>query len=258
MKPNSHLADLQVVRYRDRPDLWDDAGDLFAGVWPEYNMHGDVIASHWGRLFEEFPQWQFALLGHDGQAVARGQSIPVAWDGTDAGLGPGIDAMMNAGFELRSAGGEPTVLSALSAVIAPRHQSQGLAPAVLSAMSALAAEAGLTDLIAPVRPNLKERYPAIAIERYARWVRPDGLPFDPWMRVHARLGARMGPAVPRSMSITGTVADWESWVQMQFPETADYVFPAGLTTVHIDREQDVGHYWEPNVWMIHPLLDGRP
>jgi hypothetical protein len=35
------------------------------------------------------------------------------------------------------------------------------------------------------------------------------------------------------------------------------LFPAGLATVHIDREQDAGEYWEPNVWMIHPLATGR-
>jgi hypothetical protein len=25
--------------------------------------------------------------------------------------------------------------------------------------------------------------------------------------------------------------------------------------VHIDREQDRGTYWEPNVWLVHPDLD---
>jgi hypothetical protein len=252
-----HQVDLRTVRYSERPELWDTAGDLFAGVWPEYNGHGEVVASHWGRLFGEFPQYQFALLGQDEQVLARGHSIPVAWDGTDAGLGPGIDATITGGFALRSAGGKPTALSALAAEVPLRHRKLGLAPAVLSAMSALASQAGLTGLIAPVRPNLKERYPTIAIERYAHWTRPDGQPFDPWMRVHARLGARIGPAIPRSMQITGTVAEWESWVQMPFPETGDYVFPAGLATVHIDRERDAGEYWEPNVWMIHPVATGR-
>lgn len=244
--------DLRTVRYSERPDLW-DGGDLFVGVWPEYNLHSDVVGAHWGRLFEDFRQWQFALLDRDEQVLARGHSIPVAWDRTDAGLGPGIDATITAGFELRAAGGTPTALSALSAEVPLRHRNSGLAAAVLRAMAALASGSGFTDLIAPVRPNFKDRYPTIAIERYARWVRRDGWPFDPWMRVHARLGARTGPAIPYSMRITGTVADWESWLQMPFPETGDYVFPGGLTTVHIDREHDAGRYWEPNVWMIHPL-----
>ena len=38
---------------------------------------------------------------------------------------------------------------------------------------------------------------------------------------------------------------------MAFPESGDYVFPRGLATVAIDREADVGRYWEPNVWMVH-------
>jgi hypothetical protein len=28
--------------------------------------------------------------------------------------------------------------------------------------------------------------------------------------------------------------------------------PAGLTTVHMDRDRDLGDYWEPNIWIIHP------
>jgi hypothetical protein len=118
-------------------------------------------------------------------------------------------------------------------------------------MAGLASGAGLAHLIAPVRPNLKERYPTIPIERYARWTREDGTPFDPWIRVHTRLGGRLGPVLPRSLRITGSIADWESWTGMRFPETGDYVFPAGLATVHIDRDQDTGRYWEPNVWLIH-------
>ena len=33
---------------------------------------------------------------------------------------------------------------------------------------------------------------------------------------------------------------------------------AGLTTVHIDRERDLGEYWEPNVWLIHSLSAPPP
>jgi hypothetical protein len=120
-------------------------------------------------------------------------------------------------------------------------------------MAGLARERGLGWLIAPVRPNAKERYPTIPIERYACWVREDGTPFDPWVRVHTRMGARTGPALPRSLHITGSVADWESWTGMRFPETGDYVFPAGLATVHIDRAAGTGDYWEPNLWLIHQV-----
>jgi hypothetical protein len=40
---------------------------------------------------------------------------------------------------------------------------------------------------------------------------------------------------------------------MRFPETGDYVFPQGLAPVRIERERDLGVYWEPSIWVIHPI-----
>jgi GNAT superfamily N-acetyltransferase len=245
-------VDLQVVRRSERPELWDDIRDLSDEVWPEYNLHGEFINYYWAQLYDVFPEWQFVLYEPAEQLVlAEGQTIPVAWDGTDADLGPGIDATLAAAFELQAAGGQPTAVSALAAKIPPRHQGRRLSGVLLKAMADLARDAGLDHLIAPVRPSRKDRYPTIPIERYAHWTRPDGEPFDPWVRVHTRMGARIGPVVPHSLHITGSAGEWESWTGMQFPETGDYVFPAGLATVHIDREADTGEYWEPNIWIIH-------
>jgi hypothetical protein len=120
-------------------------------------------------------------------------------------------------------------------------------------MVAIARRHGLEALIAPVRPSLKERYPLVPVERYAGWRREDGLPFDPWIRVHERAGGTILKPEPRSLRITGTVAEWEEWTEMQFPESGEYVFPGGLSTVEIDREADAGRYWEPNVWMRHAV-----
>ena len=55
------------------------------------------------------------------------------------------------------------------------------------------------------------------------------------------------------MTIAGTVADWERWAGMSFPDSGDYVVPGALTLVSIDREADLGVYVEPNVWMLHRL-----
>jgi GNAT superfamily N-acetyltransferase len=250
-------VDPQVVRYSERPELWDSIRDLSDEVWPEYNMHGETLGVYWGQLYDVFPEWQFVLYDPDDQTVlAEGHTVPLAWDGTDKGLGPGIDATLAAAFGLRADGGQPTAVSALAAEIPPRHQGRRLSAVLLTAMAGLARDAGLNHLIAPVRPSHKDRYPTIPIERYARWTRPDGSPFDPWVRVHTRLGARIGPAIPRSLHITGMVGEWKTWTRMAFPETGDYVFPAGLATVHIDRDRDLGEYWEPNVWIIHQTRRG--
>jgi hypothetical protein len=86
---------------------------------------------------------------------------------------------------------------------------------------------------------------------FARWTRGDGLHIDPWIRTHQRLGADILTPAPRSMVIIGTVAEWEGWADMAFPETGEYVVPDALDLVSIDREQDRGTYAETNLWMQH-------
>ena len=102
----------------------------------------------------------------------------------------------------------------------------------LKAMLELARRHRLTRLIAPVRPSLKERYPLVPIERYGAWRRADGLLFDPWMRVHERLGGTVLKPEPRSLRITGTVDEWEEWTAMSFPESGEYWFPRALATLN--------------------------
>jgi hypothetical protein len=83
------------------------------------------------------------------------------------------------------------------------------------------------------------------------WRRPDGEPLDPWIRTHTRLGARILAPAPRSQVICGTVAEWESWTGLVFPDSGDYVIPEGLSTLHVDRDADRCTYVEPNVWVQH-------
>jgi hypothetical protein len=99
---------------------------------------------------------------------------------------------------------------------------------------------------------LKDRHPLVPIEEYIEWRRADGSAFDPWIRVHERLGGRIATPLPRSFLVTATIAEWQSWTGMVFPSSGDYVFPEGLAPLRIDREADEGRYWEPNVWLVHP------
>jgi hypothetical protein len=118
-------------------------------------------------------------------------------------------------------------------------------------MRSVAARHGLDAVIVPLRPIWKERYPLVPIERYMAWTRPDGSPFDPWIRVHTGLGAAILKSAPRSLKIVGRVEEWEAWTQMDFPESGDYVIPLGLALLSVDRAADIGTYFEPNVWIRH-------
>ncbi|HEY1825603.1 MAG TPA: hypothetical protein VGG21_06550 [Acidimicrobiales bacterium] len=239
----------EVATAEERPDLWEVARTLFLDVWPEYNIHGNDTPQYFGSLFPQHAALQILVVERaTGDIVARGRTIPFRWDGTDADLPRGIDAV---GLRAISDQDPPTALSALAAEVSREHQGTGLSSLIIASMGDVARRAGLKSLVAPVRPNWKDRYPITPIDQYARWTRSDGLPFDPWLRVHARLGGVIVRSEPESLRIEASVSEWETWTQIEFPEDGTYVFPGGLAPLRV--KDDVGLYWEPNVWVRHEL-----
>jgi hypothetical protein len=91
------------------------------------------------------------------------------------------------------------------------------------------------------------------MERYVEWKRPDGALFDPWLRVHWRLGAQPLCIAPNTLTVEGTIEEWEGWTKMAFPESGLYVVAGALQPVNIDCEQDKGRYEDPNYWMKHSV-----
>ena len=120
-------------------------------------------------------------------------------------------------------------------------------------MKQLAFSESLPNLIVPVRPTWKEKYPLQRIDEYAKWKRADGLFFDPWLRVHQRLGAEIIKVTDCTLTVKGSVAEWESWTGMLFPFTGSYIVPGALVPITIDVKNNSGIYKDPNIWMQHPV-----
>jgi hypothetical protein len=248
------VIDLQVVTYVDRPDLDDRWGDTVGTAWPEFLMHDATVNELWPHLFEVAPEHQFFVVDPASDAVVCvGNSIPFRWDRDPTSLPDGIDGVLPLALEQYAAGVEPNTLCALQAIVVTAYQGQGHAPVPVRAMADAARRAGFVDLVAPVRPSWKHRFPLIAMDEYATWSRADGLPFDPWFRVHARAGASFLQVCANSMRITGTVAEWAGWTGLEFPGSGSFVIPGALLPVEIDLERDQGVYVEPNQWMLHPI-----
>jgi hypothetical protein len=235
-----------IFSLAERPDL-EERRDEIIDPWPEFMHHDPVVRRFFPQLYERFRDFQFVLYEPDTDVVlGEGCSVPLHWSGTTESLPEGVRVLEQAFAE-----SNPNVLCALLAVVDEHHQGRQLSGLIVGGMAERARLSGLDCLIAPVRPTWKARYPLTPIERYMWWQRDDGLPFDPWIRLHARLGAELLAPAPESMDISGSVADWESWTGMSFPESGDYVVPGALAPVTIDREHDLGRYVEPNVWMRH-------
>lgn len=253
------MTSLTVATYAERPDLTENIDDINSLAWPAFMLEDAIANRLWNRLAADLPEFQFMLLDADDTIVAVGNSIPLVWDGRYESLpDEGWDWVMESAFDAFDRGVRPTAVSALSITIRPEMQGQGLSRRMVVAMRDIAKRHGFHDLLAPVRPNRKPAYPLTPIERYITWTTDDGAPFDSWLRVHWRLGAQIIKPCPRSMLIEGSVADWEEWAGMRFPDSGDYIVPGALTPVSIDREADLGRYVEPNVWTHHRIGDPTP
>ena len=237
------------VTLAQRPELEAEMPRLHSESWPEFILNDPTAIRYWGSLFATFADFQYVLCDEGGAALAAGHTIPFTWDGTAEGLPAGWDAVLEQGFYDYEQSRAPTALCGLSIVIAPGLQGKGLSESMARTMKEMAAQHGLRDLVIPLRPSLKSRYPLISMQEYMQWKQEDGAPFDPWLRIHWRLGAKVVCIAPLSMVISETVGKWEEWTGMYFPESGEYTVPGALSPVVIDRERDLGRYEEPNIWI---------
>jgi GNAT superfamily N-acetyltransferase len=243
------MSKFEVVSTVDRPDLHDQFETAFRSVWPELIFHDAVAKEYLDRVQSRFPTYDVTVVEGD-QVVAGGWGVALRWDQTVSDLPTGYDDALVRSFSSDDLSSFNT-LSLMAIAVSTDFQGMGLSTLVIASLRERARLGKLSGIIAPVRPTLKASYPLVPMERFAQWRRRDGLHIDPWIRVHERLGARiLGPA-PRSMVITGSVAEWETWTGMLFPDSGTYVVPDALDLVSIDREADIGTYIEPNIWMQH-------
>jgi len=240
---------------RERPDREDDFERLSEASWPRFLRQRDELGygEYWPLLFTTWADWQLLIVDEMGPTIAATHAVPLVWNGTAADLPSSIADILRRAKSDHAAGRAATTLCALAAMVDARFRGKGMSSVAVRAMVDVARARGLRALIAPVRPADKSAYPLTPMERYAAWTNEDGLPVDPWIRVHARLGAETLGVIPRSLVIVGTVADWERWTGMRFPDSGSYVVPGALQPVVIDRRADEGRYEDPNVWMTHPI-----
>lgn len=241
---------MEITNQKDRPDLRPAMDALMPRVWPEMLRQDEIGRRYWSAMFDRFPRFQ--IYGLDGgELVAAFNAVPVDWDGGTAWR----DAGWRGAFEAACTAppGSAQSLCALAASILPSHRGRGLSCQLLETARQRARDAGYRRMVAPVRPTGKPQYPLIPLADYVGWRRTDGTSFDPWIRVHERLGAAIIGIAPRSMLTEGSVADWEAWTNMRFPQTGDYVVPDAFQPVRIDLGEDRGLYVEPNVWLEHRL-----
>ncbi len=250
---------LAVATLAERPDLRAQIFSAeFQAGWPEFARHDPTAALYYGSdALDRHLDFVLAAVDREepDRVIARACSVPFAFrDGT-----PGRNELPAGGWDAvvrwadadRRAGRRPTAVSALEILVSPPYRGRGVAQLMLQAMIANTWTRGFADLYAPLRPSEKHREPHTPFGDYVARRRNDGLPEDPWVRLHVRAGARIVKIAPYSMTITGTPAEWSSWTGIAFDRSGDIVVPGALCPVHASVEQDHAVYVEPNLWVHH-------
>jgi ribosomal protein S18 acetylase RimI-like enzyme len=254
------VGDLVVESLDSRPDL----AALLWGLdaWPDFMTKDPVSDLYYEVAVERYPE--FVMVAYDVDApdvaVARSFAVPFAYgsdSGRDALPDDGWDAVIRWAWQDRVAGRPPTHTSALEIAVRPDRRGSGLSGRMLAAMRANVARLGFADLFAPVRPSAKAGEPHTPMQEYAVRTRDDGLPHDPWLRVHVRAGGEILGVCPRAMTIAGTLAEWRAWTHLSFDRTGDVVVPDALVPVHCSVEHDHAVYVEPGVWVRHRTGHGQ-
>ena len=245
----------QIIAPDDLPEYRALAGDLSEASWPEFMLHDPIANENWHELFDRFIEYQFGMLDTENNRLAAiGNSLPFYWDLELKDLPEGgWDWVLLTAVEQHKQGAKPNIQSAIQINIHPEYRSQGLSTGMVQAMRAIGQARGFKYLVAPVRPNQKSSYPLISIDDYIKWTNTEGLPFDAWLRVHARVGAKLIKPCHEAMRIPGSRADWEEWTGMKFPQSGIYYIPGALNPMEMDLAKDEGLYVEPNVWMVHEI-----
>ena len=246
--------DLDIASMADRPDraeLW----PKLLGFWPRFMTEDPIGDFYYGYEATAYPEYALLAVDADtGEPVAKALSVPLAFDGVIADGLPegGWDWAIRTSAHDRLRGRTPTIVSALEIMIRPDLRGGGLSGRMLRAMRDNVAKLGFTDLIAPVRPSGKTQINT-PIDEYAYARRDDGLPVDPWLRVHVRAGATIVNVAHSSMIITGTLDDWRGWTGLPFDTSGPVEVPKALVPAHCDVAQNQVVYVEPNVWVHHRI-----
>lgn len=247
--------DLIITTLAERPELRDPMWQML-DTWPEFVINDPVGWANIGRIVAELPEYVLVATDPDGRVVGRAFSVPFQMAAEGRGGLPegGWDQVMLWAFSDLRHGRTPDTVSAIEITVATDRQGRGISGRMLAALRENVRRLGFGELVAPVRPSAKSGEPYVLIEEYAHRTRAaDGLPYDPWLRVHVRAGGVVESVAPASMTVSGSLKQWRKWTGLPFEESGPVEVPGALVPVHCEAERGYAVYVEPNVWVRHQV-----
>ena len=199
---------------------------------------------HYANLLDQYSHLQLCLVDdNSGYVVAASSCVPFEWDGS-----PLPEEGWDWAVEQASRSTSPNAACMLAISVPELHRSRGLARRLIHAVRERVEQAGLTALVAPVRPSMKSRHPDVSIDDYTGWRDDGGRHYDSWMRSHESCGGTLVGACHRSMVVDEPLGFWEAWLGHRFDRAGSHIIPGALAPIEVDLDRGRARYEEPNVW----------
>ena len=248
-------TDYKIILASQRHDLLKATQLLFEDNIPEFMRHDEISVRYRDYRNAEFSKFHFYIVDTDDNIMASCKSIPSQWDGNINSMPGSYDEAIEKAIDnyKTNAGLNWNTLIGTSVSVADSFRNRGLSSICIKKMKEICFDYNFKYLIIPVRPTFKCKYPLIELSEYINWVDKDGTPFDPWLRVHLKQGGKMIKVADKSMTIKGTIADWEKWTGVTFPASGKYIVDGALSPISIDYDTNVGVYYDPNIWILYEI-----
>jgi GNAT superfamily N-acetyltransferase len=237
--------------YKSRA-FWEDRFRVL-GLWSEMLDYDPISRRYSPEIDRYFLQFQLiaALRSDSNRVLGIAHAVPLHTGGHIESLPEtGWDWAVETAILGHAANLRPDTICGLSITVLPQFQRCGVGKMLIEEIVFLAAKLGFQNVIMPVRPISKHRWPFISMHEFLTW-RHRNLHDDPWIRAHEHAGGVIAGICKRSMTITAPLSKWERWCESKFSESGVYPFRGGLAPVTIDLDRNVGFYEEPNVWLVH-------
>jgi len=245
------MQNLRVEQTNSRPWTDEQMEALFSEGFPDFITSDQEVKKYISQVRDFFKAFDIVLVDEFENPVGTGWGVPINWTGSSVDLPNTFADVLRLSIETYQSHELPNTFVICGAVVHPEFKGSGVADDLIRALTDLAIGFGIKKVIAPIRPTLKHLHPLMGIEEYASWFREDGLPWDPWLRLHIRLGAQIIGLAPIAQTMTNSVEQWEKWANLKMPHSGQYIIENGMSPLHIDLEKNIGTYVEPNIWVRH-------
>jgi len=240
-KSLDQLTSKQLEQYRE----------TVQSAFPPIILNSELIINSWAKIETYFPKHQIYALDTNDDVIGFANTIPFYWDQAASNLpNDGWDWLVRKGISDHESKVQANSLGGLQIIVSKQFLGQGYSKILIGAAKQLKENYNYENLLIPIRPTLKHQHPSMPMIEYIEYKKNNKI-YDPWIRTHIKSGASIVKICHNSMNVKGPIEFWEKLYESKIEKSGPLLVKGALSPVHIDLDNNLGEYQEPNIWISY-------